>query len=52
MRCPSEFYVIPQSPLAMPLCCYGDACVPTVGTSAICIFLGRRENTALVGQGF
>ena len=37
----SAFYVIPQGPLAMPLCCCVDACNRTECTSAICIFLGH-----------
>ena len=37
----SVFYAIPQRPLALPLCCYRDACECTAHTSAFCIFLGR-----------
>ena len=48
----SAFYAIPQRLLGMPLRCCGDACDRTVSTSAFCMFLGRRENAALVWQGF
>ena len=34
-------YAIPPRPMAMPLRCYGDACVRTARTSAFFIFLGR-----------
>ena len=41
VRHPSAFFAIPQCLLAMPLCCYGDACDRTARTSAFYIFLTR-----------
>ena len=34
----SAFYAIPPRPMAMPLCCCGDACVRTARPSAFYIF--------------